>query len=210
MICSPTIDFQSRKFKIRQIVANNEYDEIWVKKIQDYCQNNPDYFGIRSTNYNPKNLDILGHHSFEILTDLDDNLVSFCGVYNGGRYPQGVFRLANRAFVTPEYRCQSANFPALTSKLLLPFQLSNLGDKLHFGFISREGLAGEYYLKKWTTAYAPDPHWKVSEKPIHIVPHSTSPTAYQYIAYRNFSNMEWPFKSLDVCDWLRAYSKTLR
>ena len=152
-------------------------------------------------NYLLENLDLAGHLSFDLLVNDKNEIVSFAGVYNGGRYPDGVFRILNRTWVAESLRVRHGAFPFLTSRLILPVQLANLAKELKLVFVSRDRPSAKYFLRKWRM-HQPDPEqWQISEKMVHVVPEVDKAGCFQYICYRKLQPIEWNPVQISEEEW---------
>lgn len=159
----------------------------------------------KAANYLPENFGFEKHLRIDLLMGYDENqdahLMGFCGVFNGGRFPEGVYRILNRAYVFPNFR--SPKFAALLSQYVLPKQIEEEKEKLKFIFVSREKPWGKNFLADWVTHFAPDSEWKVSEKMYQVVPKGWRKGCFQYIAYREFEPSLWKPEKIDEKTWAR-------
>lgn len=168
-----------------QIVKNNsavneqsEWISRFLKKAYEISKSDDP----KAQNYSEKNLDLLNHLSFDLLA-IDDNIIAFCGIYNGHRFPTGVFRILNRCYVAPDHRVKKlGNFSQLNSQKLLPIQLQEFQQEIKLGFASREGINGHLFLEKWSSLQK-NLHWTVSDHLYHVAPQSNKSTAFQHICY---------------------------
>ena len=131
----------------------------------------------------------------------DNEIVSFAGVYNGGRYPEGVYRILNRTWVAESFRVKDGAFPFLSSKYILPVQLENLQSELKIIFVSREKPSGRLFLKRWRENQ-PDPSdWVLSEKMIQVVPEVYKRSCFQHICYKKFFEVKWTPVHIEEKAW---------
>ena len=154
-------------------------------------------------NYRLENIDLAGHLSFDLLVNGKNEIVSFAGVYNGGRYPEGVFRILNRAWVEETLRVQHGAFPFLTSRLILPVQLENLKKELKVVFVSRDRPSAKFFLRKWRLQQPEPAQWQISEKMVHVVPEVDRAGCYQYICYRKLQPVEWHPVEITESEWAK-------
>jgi hypothetical protein len=137
----------------------------------------------KKRNYLIARLDLHRHLTFDLLVE-GTSIVSFCGIYSGGRYPEGTYRVLNRCFVNPLYRTRTlGSFANLNSQFLLKEQLNEFKNNIELPFISREGRMGFNFLCFWAKKCAPTPGWIVSDTMVHVVPESFDSPAYQHICY---------------------------
>lgn len=202
MISSPSVyDFKPQRI---QLINRYEYvkeNSHWLEKLYKLIDKITASNDKKRENYSLKNIDLLGHLSFDLLVWRNE-VISFCGVYSGGRYPKGAFRVLNRCYVVPEFRSKEiGGFSALNSQYLLREQLADFASDIEFPFISREGHLGYYFLKKWAEQYSPGKSWQVSDDVIHLVPTSSEFSAYQYICYPHKSSHLQNFKKISPSDW---------
>lgn len=159
----------------------------------------------KKNNYTLEKIDLAGHLSFDLLT-LDEKIIAFCGVYSGGRFPPGAFRILNRCYVVPEFRTKKlGRFADLNSKHLLNHQLQEHAAEIQFPFVSREGPDGEKFLRQWASQNAPTDDWVVSEDMIHVVPKSTDASAFQFICYRQPQKHLQLFDRISANEWKSRY-----
>ena len=169
----------------------------WFLKELSYSLN---FLRVRDLNYNEKNLDLEGHFQYHALKDSTGHLVASCGVYNGGRYPEGVFRIMNRVFVSYKYRDFPYQF--IATKKLLPLQIKLIGCFPKILFCSRENITGHYFLKKWISILPNAEKWCVSDKLIQVVPHSYTKPCFQFIAYQILEQkFKWKVHFLNPESW---------
>lgn len=158
----------------------------------------------RHKNYLPELLDLKSHLSYDILMDeASGDIVTGCGVYNGGRYAQGIYRIMNRVFIHPNYRQQSKDYPFLATKHLLVDQMSRLEAQIDFAFVSREGKYANHFLELWIKA-AQDAglgKWVISDGFAHVAPKGRNKKCFQRIAYP--SNKTNPLTEISEDQWLQ-------
>lgn len=154
-----------------------------------------------AANYRLENMDLAGHLSFDLLVNPGGQIVSFSGVYNGGRYPEGVYRILNRTWVAESERVMHGAFPFLTSKLILPVQLEQLSEKLKLVFVSREKPAAKFFLRKWRLQQ-PDPErWQISENMMQVVPKVNQASCFQYICFKELRPVNWQPVQITELQW---------
>jgi hypothetical protein len=198
------------EFKPHRVQLVNRYkfvqeNSLWLERLYTLLGHITASKDKKKNNYSLEYIDLLGHLSFDILT-WKDQIIAFCGVYSGGRYPAGSFRVLNRCYVTPEFRTKNlGRFSALNSQYLLSEQLAEFSEEIEFPFISREGLLGYHFLKKWADKFSPGKSWLVSEEMIHLVPHSSDSPAYQHISYPPHADHLKFFKKISRNDWQKLY-----
>jgi hypothetical protein len=179
---------------------NEEWAEKLLKCIEDSSQN----FGELLENYNEKNLDLKNHLCYDVLVEKETmQIVSGCGIYNGGRYPEGVYRVLNRSFITPKFRKKGLFLP-LNSINLLPYQIEDSRRFLKLIFVSRQGLKGKNFLESWTKKFPLGNYsgkWIVSEDLVKVSPKSKFQSGFQYIAKYSFSDVEWSPQTVGISDW---------
>lgn len=155
----------------------------------------------KAINYLPENMDLAGHLSFDLLVDSNNRILSFAGVYNGGRYPEGVYRVLNRTWVSEALRVQHGAFPYLSSRLILPVQLQALAGQLKLIFVSRESLRGRLFLQKWKQNQPDSELWNVSDKLVQVVPGVKNQSCFQFICTRNLVPVNWNPEQITTEEW---------
>ena len=182
---------------VKNGVFSSEWQEPLLKLLEGISQSPHRLAG----NYHPENMDLAGHLSFDLLVTREGEIVSFAGVYNGGRYPEGVFRILNRTWVADSLRVQHGAFPFLTSGLILPVQLANLADDLKLIFVSREKPAAKHFLRKWRARQAEPAQWQISGKMVQVVPDVDKASCFQYICSRKLKPVEWHPAQISEVEW---------
>lgn len=124
----------------------------WLKK---WIECNAFLFKGNIENYT-HSLHIEEHLIFTMGLNMESHeLIGFSGVYNGGRYPKGVYRILNRTFTNPKYRAHG-KMPVFHSTCIFPHHFDYLKTHAKVLFFSREGFAEKSIrrvcqsLKHWT------------------------------------------------------------
>lgn len=195
-------------FKRINIVHNHKFTAEnleWRDKLEKLSHKIQLSLDKKKANYSLEKIDLLGHLTFDLLT-LEDQIVSFCGLYSGNRFQPGVYRALNRCYVFPQARTKKiGNFSNLNSTYLLPLQLIEFSDAIKFCFISREGKRGNLFLQKWQKLIKTSEHWSISNNLIHVAPHSQKSSAYQYICYKGPSHFLNGFHQISPREWETRY-----
>ena len=192
-----------RNWRVVNAFTNGVACDEWAPKLQQLLlkiSSGPDRL---AKNYTLENMYLPGHLSFDLLVNENDEILSFCGVYNGGRYPEGIYRVLNRTWLSNDLRISHGAFPFLTSTYILPFQLKKCAADLKLIFLSRENRSGRLFLKKWQAHQPASENWSVSDKMIQVVPGVEKKSCFQFICQRSFSPVTWNSKTIDEKDWLR-------
>jgi hypothetical protein len=180
----------------------NFFDKEWSDKIIKYLSEAPDFaFSGKIDNYR-KRLNIEEHFAFDLIIGPNEEIITFCGIYNNGRYPDGVFRILNRTFVAPEYRYHLKKFSGITSQLILKEQLQELASDLKYIFISREGVRADQFLNFWVKNFAPVGDWEVSKEYVQVVPGCMKKSCFHLIAFRKGSDINWNPQRISKEKWL--------
>ena len=183
-------------------ILNTPYDETFkflLKKIE----NGSDRL---NKNYTFQKLDLKGHLTFDLLVS-EGHIVAFSGIYNGDRYPKGIYRVLNRTYVTPEFRSKSI-FDGLNSKYLLPLQLEEFKGYLDIIFVSRQGMRGKHFLRKWIKTCAPLGTWLIPEEFIQVA-NGISSDCFQNVAILKIDPKKfWSLRTISVSDWKKLKFKS--
>jgi hypothetical protein len=193
-------------FKVINVVDNGKIVSDWITPLEKLLNQISVGTDRLAKNYSLENIKLHEHLSFDILVNEKNEIISFAGVYNGGRYPEGVYRILNRTWVHEQYRVSHGAFAYLTSKYILPEQLERLHDKLKLVFVSRERLSGKGFLLKWAQHQPHSEQWKVSEGLVQVVPHIEKQSCYQYICMKEFLPTSWNPKIISADEWRKLSS----
>jgi hypothetical protein len=190
-------------FKVINVIDKGKAVSEWITPLESLLPKISTTEGRLAQNYSLENIKLKEHLSFDILVNQKNEIISFAGVYNGGRYPEGVYRVLNRTWVHEDYRVSHGAFLYLTSKYILPVQLERLKEHLKLVFVSRERITGRRFLLKWAQ-HQPHSHlWKVSEDFVQVVPNIEKKSCYQYICSRSFSDVDWAPHKMTAAQWLK-------
>lgn len=189
---------------LHHVITPNARNDILLNEVHRFFGEQSDSLpSHQRDNYTPEGLDVLGHLVFSVLKRKDE-IVACCGIYNGGRYPPGVFRVLNRSFISPQQRRTSGLYDCQLSKLILSSQLVLCRDDLKLIFVSREGMFASRFLDFWLRNCAPAGfHWQKSSRLVHVAPRGENRGCYQYICYAQIQmNLdEWQPKMIDTEQW---------
>ncbi|MFN8792572.1 MAG: hypothetical protein ACK5Y2_14045 [Bdellovibrionales bacterium] len=152
-------------------------------------------------NYSLEGLEIQKALGFDVLRRDSGEFIAMSGVLNGGRYPDGIYRVLNRAYFNPKYRTSHFSTSAWASKYILPWQIEKYREKFKLIFVSRERPSGRRFLKYWVQNLAPDRSWLVSNRMVHVAPKGQGQGCFQYIAYKEYSPVTWAFNSISEQEW---------
>lgn len=194
---------EKNDLKIIEIKTTLSIDSKWDEKLFNFFSTLASELGPKWENYTKRNFDLEGHLSYSILLHQGE-IVTGCGIYNGGRYPAGIYRIMNRVFVSPEFRTFHKNYPYLATKYLINGQLEKGEDSIKCYFTSREGENGHYFLKHWiqNNEEILVKDWIVSDRLYHVAPNGENQSCYQYIAFpRLMSENINLIKSISLDEW---------
>ena len=189
-------------YKIINVIDDGKVVSSWINTLETLLQKISKSSDRLASNYSLENMALKEHLSFDILINEKNEIISFAGVYSGGRYPEGVYRVLNRTWVREDYRVKHGAFVYLTSKYILQAQLERLKAKLKLVFVSRERLTGRRFLLKWAQHQPEASDWSVSEKFVQVVPGIEKKSCYQYICSRTFSDVNWQPNKISSSQWL--------
>lgn len=190
--------------KIIEVKLFETLNQDWQRRIAQELDVLGDQMGRKNRNYSPDKLDIEGHIAFHALVDENDHLIAFSGVYNGGRFPEGVYRILNRSFVHPQFRREDGRFEYLSSRHLVPHQLEKLGDEVKLPFVSREGRWGGSFLEDWCERYSPKGwgNWEVPTEFYNVMGHSdVDHNGFQKVALPSRAKNLWEPEKLTLEEW---------
>lgn len=190
-------------FSVINIINNGQVVSEWITPLEKLLQKISSGADRLAQNYSLQNMKLAEHLSFDILVNEKNEIISFAGVYNGGRYPEGVYRILNRTWVHEDYRVQHGAFLYLTSKYILPVQLERLKEHLKLVFVSRERTTGRRFLLKWAQHQPLSHLWKVSEDFVQVVTGVEKKSCYQFICSRTFVKTDWNPKRISAEDWVK-------
>jgi len=151
-----------------------------------------------ASNYSWDNLHVSEHESFDLLMHGDD-IVTWCGLFNGGRYSEGVYRIMNRLYLNPRFR--DSLYPAYARELIYPYQRQQHVDKIKLLFLSRQDIKGKYHLKRWIKYHCSETGWRLSKKMVQVSD-CQQRSCYQYIAFKQFTPVDWLPETLTEAQWL--------
>lgn len=150
-------------------------------------------------NYLPHRLKLEDHQSYDLLVSDADELLCASGMLNRPQWGEGVFRISNRTYVPPEQRSHYYSF--LNPQYIGYHQIKRHRDECKFVFISREDPKGRGYFKILQRRVPFYLDWTISDQLVQVVPGGTTRSSYQYIIYRYYAKMDFPFKSITEEEW---------
>ena len=186
----------------RQVVLHPGY----LAKLEIDIESQKEGFGRLYSNYKIQKLDLESHLCFDLLLDSDSGeIVGGAGVFNGGRYPDGVYRVLNRSFIMPKFRTKGL-FPLLNTRHLLVKQLKDYRQDIKLAFVSRQGRNGAGFLTWWTKKFGAlnesAPKWTVEHDFVHVAPGSNRQSGFHNIAWASFEQVDWSPKKIGLDQWL--------
>jgi len=153
-------------------------------------------------NYSAERLDI-GEHLIYSVLKIDGAIKAAAGIYNGGRYPPGVFRILNRSYISPDQRLNGSLYECFLSRYILAPQIELCRDHFKYIFVSREGLTGKHFLRFWKQRCAPsDFDWQLSSNLVHVSPRGQGRGCYQYMCFADLEHGVWNPRSINETEWL--------
>ena len=190
-------------YKVINVIDEGKVVSEWIVPLETLLHKISKSSDRLALNYSLENMSLKEHLSFDILLNQVNEIISFAGVYNGGRYPEGVYRILNRTWVREDYRVKHGAFAYLTSKYILPAQFERLKNKLKVVFVSRERLTGRRFLLKWVQHQPDFSVWTVSDQFVQVVPGIEKKSCYQYICSRAFADADWKPNKISSSQWER-------
>jgi len=178
----------------RRIICDQQH----VDLIRSECQRMAASDHRLAQNYTWDNLQVAEHESFDMLM-CDDHIVTWCGLFNGGRYPDGVFRIMNRLYLNPRYR--SNLYPAYARELIYPYQRQQHMHNIKLLFLSRQDIKGKYHLRRWIKYHCGETGWRLSKKLVQVSD-CQQRSCYQYMAFKQFTAVDWWPDTVDETQWL--------
>jgi hypothetical protein len=190
------------RFRHIQIIDDGKLvcDSCWVDRIERECAAIVGRGERFSNNYTLRRLELEKHLSFDLLVD-EKKIVTWAGLFNGGRYPHGVYRIMNRLYINPEYRSKTLAYVPFARLSILPLQLERYRARIRLLFLSRDGLRAKYFLRRWVKYNAFERDWEISPRLIQVAS-SEKRSGYQYIAFKKFKDIAWNPKSVDEKSWM--------
>ena len=188
------------KLQIQNIAFQGKVRSDWKEKLYLFCEKYA-HSGIEPKweNYTPGGLDLANHLTFDVL-HLNGEIVSFCGIYNGGRYPHGVYRILNRAFTRPDFRSPGLKLRLINSQLLVPYQLARCEKELDLIFISVQetNLRNIFPRLIEQIKISHRQQWRLADGLIKVAPLEIK-SCYQNVAYLLLSDryQSLPLPSID-------------
>jgi hypothetical protein len=173
--------------------------ERWLKRIESEAEKMSASGHKFASNYSRQRLQLENHLSFDALV-LGDEVVTWAGLYNGGRFPPGVFRVMNRLYISPKFRSPTCAYRPYARLKILPFQVHRYQSRIKRLIMSREGPSARYFLRRWVKYNAPDSDWKITDRMIQVAP-AEERSCFQFIAYKDYSEIEWNPRSLTPAEW---------
>lgn len=184
-----------------QIVDNGRIvcEPHWLKRVEAEAQKMSESGHKFAANYCPKRLQLESHLSFDALV-LGDEIVTWAGLYNGGRFPPGVFRIMNRLYMNPKFRSPTCAYRPYARIKILPFQMEHYKDQIKRLILSREGSNAPYFLRRWVKYNAPDDGWQISEQMVQVAP-AEKRSCFQFIAYKDYADVDWTPRAVTPSQW---------
>lgn len=177
--------------KVRLVYKSEVLEWKYLDQLQEYISKSDDHY---KDNYNIKSLKLEKHLALDCLVDQNDKIFALCGVFNGGTYPDGVYRVLNRLWARNDFRTGQWS-PFLTKAFLLD-HLAEFNDMLELVFVSIQGLKGKRFLNNfWKKTQAPEwgTGWKMYPDIVKVA-HGNKKSCFQYVIYNKKagSTVKWP------------------
>ncbi|MCJ8277221.1 MAG: hypothetical protein HRT44_03830 [Bdellovibrionales bacterium] len=179
----------------QQLVGSNKL----LDKVRSKCKTIAEGTDKYALNYQFHKLELKRHKAFDLLLNQEGEIAGWCGLFNGGRYPDGVFRIMNRLYLDPKYR--KPFFAPYTRQLYFQ-QKERCADSIKLLFLSRNELKGKYHVKRWAKYNSGEEGWKVSDQLVKVAK-GEDQMSYQYIAYKEYKPVEWNLRSVTEEEWLK-------
>lgn len=197
--------FDHRKLQVINVSNLGKVNSFWADKLYSFCEKYAHKkIEPKWENYTPVSLDLENHLTFDILS-IDGEILSFCGIYNGGRYPNGVYRILNRAFINPKYRSPGMSLRLLNSRYLVPGQLLQHQHQIDFAFLSLQELNLKRVLPKIVAQINTGNNWQwfFPDELYQVAPFEIQP-CYQHIGFSLLSDryQSVPFSKISHADYL--------
>jgi len=179
----------------------NDYSDILFDEIDKLAKSDDKL----ADNYKMENLQLRKHLSFDAAFTNNNELIAFCGIFNGGRYPDGIYRILNRTYVSPKFRIKGLRGGFFCTKNILTHQLNQYKDLISTAFVSVEELKGKSYLTAWIANAPPfnNSKWILSDGFVQVS-NAHNKGCYQYIAY---NGTLWTDDIIDKEAWLALPEK---
>jgi len=125
-------------------------------------------------------LHLMKHKEFDVLT-YNTEFMSCSGIFNGGRYPDNHYRLANRMWVQPEFRRNSSRFMHVDK--ITRVQYERIKDELDVVFVSLKTNKNFRVINRIAQTIDPDLQWNVNERYYQVVPGEYNKKCFQNIIW---------------------------
>lgn len=199
------ISYSKNDFQIINVSNNGILNENFIDKFYQFCFDNITEDTTKLfDNYTPKNLDLENHLTFDCLVDKDNTIIGFCGVYNGGRYAEGTYRIGNRMFKNQNYR---VNFPILSlTRFLIAEQIERIHNHVDIVFISMHEDNKQKIFHKFLSHININKivmqnfnNWTIEDNYFHVAPNGNNQNCYQQIVWSSKTNskIKIPMITLD-------------
>jgi hypothetical protein len=188
--------------KLIKLVHNGMVDQGYLPKFKNYIETILASQDPLRENYSEARLDLPGHLSFDIMED-EGKIIAFAGIYNGGRYPKGVYRIFNRLYLDPAVRSRHSTWPNFGFHNTVARQVFPMYEHAFKTiFTSRQGVNGRAILLKWVELFAPkyETEWVVSDNFVKVAP-GNSKNSYQYIALNDMRSVDWTPDEVTLEEW---------
>jgi hypothetical protein len=161
-------------------------------------------------NYTKENLVIEDHNGYVVIYQRHtDKPILMAGVYNNGKFPENVARLANRLYLFPEFRCSRSNmlesYVLYHQRIVRPLIDINNFDVYIMTMQNRKrGNKGWWKLWKSMMQESSDYMWNEVDGYIQSCPHMVQKCwqNFVYTETKAGSFLDWNPKIIDHNEWL--------
>ena len=195
-----------RKHKKKQLFQEQNIKRKHTKAafLHSLIKSHADEFGKHIKNYTHF-LALDQHLIFTLAWDLSANKpMGFSGVFNGGRFPKGVYRVLNRTWTARAYRFMSKNLAGLHSRLIFSRHFQVLKHRAKILFFSMEGFSEpKIKITARKLEESGKSPWVIPSGFYKVAPGDQA-SCWQKTAYTLLDKSAvWPLESKNDANWMR-------
>lgn len=161
-------------------------------------------------NYTKENLVVEDHSGYAVIYQKDTNRpILMAGVYNNGKFPSNIARMANRLYLFPEFRCGRHNmvesYVIYHQRIIRP--LMEINDyEIYITTMQNRSRGNKGWWERWKTMMreASGSMWIEPNGYLQTCPHMVQKCWQNFVYYetRLGAFQEWNPKIIDHEEWL--------